>query len=86
MIRKIPGRCVETSIDDELVLMQLDRGSFHGLKSTGLAIWKLIDGTRDRPGIVAALVAQFDVSPEQCDAEVGRFLDQVHKAGLISLD
>lgn len=86
MIRKIPDSFIETRIDDELVLVQVDRGTFHSLKSSGLAIWDLIDGTRDRPAIVAALAREFDVAPEQCDAEVLRFLDQLHKAGLVVLD
>lgn len=86
MIRKVDGSFVETRIDDELILVHVDRGTFHALKSSGLAIWELIDGIRDRAAIVAALRGQFDVSAAQCEAEVGRFLDQLDKAGFIVLD
>lgn len=85
MICKIPDSFIETRIDDELVLVQVDRGTFHSLKTSGLAIWDLIDGTRDKSAIVEALAREFDVAREQCDAEVQRFLDQLHKAGLIAL-
>lgn len=86
MIRKLPTSFVETEIDGEVVLLSIDRGTFHGLKDTGLAIWELIDGTRDRKTIVDILQARFDVAPERCEAEVGQFLDQVSKAGLVALD
>lgn len=86
MIRKIADSFVETRIDGEAVLVNVDRGHFHALKGTGLATWELIDGTRDRAAIVAELTRQFDVAPDRCDAEVGRFLDQVSKAGFVALD
>lgn len=85
MIRKLDGSYIETRIDGEAVLVQLDRGSFHGMKSTGLAIWELIDGTRDKDAIVTELTGRFDVSTAQCDAEVTRFLGEIKKAGFVAI-
>lgn len=83
-IRKIEGSYIETSIDDELVLIQIDRGSFHALKGTGLAIWEMIDGTRHRDAIVDVLTSRFDVPRERCEADVDRFLGQVVQAGFVA--
>lgn len=85
MIRKLEGRYVESRIDGEAVLVQLDNGTFHALKGSGLAIWDLIDGTRDGAAIVTALMGIFDVSRERCETDVDRFLRRMAEAGFVAL-
>ena len=76
---------VETRIDDELVLMNIDTGSFHALKGTGLAIWQLLDGGDGRTDIIAALTKRYDISAEQCGADVDQFLSDIEAAGFVTL-
>lgn len=83
MIRKATDHFAETALDDELVLMNIDTGSFHALKGTGFAIWQLIDGTRDEAAICAALLQSYAVDPQTCQAEVGRFIEQMVGAGFV---
>lgn len=79
------GSYVETEIDEETVLMRLSDGDFFSLEGTGRAIWQAIDGTRGREEIVAHLARQFDASAEAIGADVGRFLDELAGAGLVTL-
>jgi PqqD family protein of HPr-rel-A system len=83
MIRKIATRFAETQLDDELVLMNVDTGSFHTLKGTGLAIWQLLDDTGDQAAICTRLREQYDVDEQTCAAEVSRFIDQMVEAGFV---
>jgi pyrroloquinoline quinone biosynthesis protein D len=83
ILAKATAKFAETTIDDEVVLMNIDSGSFHALKGTGLAIWKLIDGERSTDAIMQELVARYTVKPEQCAAEVATFTAQLTKAGFI---
>lgn len=83
MIRKIATRFAETQLDDELVLMNVDTGTFHTLKGTGVAIWQLLDNTGDQGAICARLLEQYDVDDQSCAAEVGRFIDQMVEAGFV---
>ncbi len=83
MIRKATDRFAETPLDDELVLMNIDTGSFHALKGTGFAIWQLIDVTRDEAAICAALLQSYAVDPQTCQAEVSRFIEQMVGAGFV---
>jgi PqqD family protein of HPr-rel-A system len=83
MIRKATDHFAETPLDDELVLMNIDTGSFHALKGTGLAIWQLIDGTSDEAAICAALLQTYAVDPQTCQAEVSRFIEQMVGAGFV---
>lgn len=86
MIHKVTDRFFETELDDGLVIMDVDSGTFHTLKSTGLAIWKLIDGTRTESEIVAALTARYAVDPATCAGEVAEFIGQVVGAGFVQRD
>lgn len=83
MIRKIAAHFAETPLDDELVLMNVDSGSFHTLRGTGLAIWQLLDETGDQAAICAQLLARYAVDEQTCRAEVDRFIDQMVEAGFV---
>lgn len=83
MIRKATNRFYETELDDGLVIMDVDSGEFHTLKGTGLAIWRLIDGTHSERAIADALQASYDVDPETCASQVAAFIDQAVGAGFV---
>ncbi len=82
-LRKATAKLAETELDGEIVLMNIDTGSFHALKDTGLAIWKLIDGHRDLPAICDQAMALYDIDADTCTAEVGQFIDQMVEAGFV---
>jgi hypothetical protein len=81
---KDPSKFVETDIDDETVVMVLDTGDFFSLADTARAIWRLIDGQRDRAAIVEALAADYAVPSAQIAAEVNAFLAELGEAGLLA--
>jgi hypothetical protein len=84
-IRKNPQVAYrELSGESGAVLLHLETGAYHGLNSTGILIWDLIDGERTRPALVAALREQLDDAPEDLDAEVERFLGDLRERDLIA--
>lgn len=85
-LAKDPARFVETRIDDEAVVMNLDSGDFFSLEGTARAIWELIDGSRDRAAVVAALAESYGGPPEAIAADVDAFLAELHAAGLLAAD
>ncbi len=82
-LKKATNRLAETEIDDEIVLMNIDTGHFHALRNTGLAIWKLIDGTRDINALCDALRQSYAVDPDVCAIEVDRFINLMVEAGFV---
>ena len=82
-IAKLADRFTETEIDDEIVVMQLDTGDFFSLTSTGTAIWRLIDGTRDRQALIADLCAEFGAAEAEVVADLDEFLAKLQGAGLL---
>ena len=82
-IVKDPARFVETVIDDEIVVMQLDSGDFFSLSGSARAIWLAIDGARDEPAICAELAASFpDAQRDELAADVAGFVTRLRAAGL----
>ncbi len=82
-LAKAHGRFSETTIDEEIVVMSLDSGDFFSLSGTSAAAWRLIDGSRDRDKLVAALAADFGVSANAVAPDIDAFLAQLHQAGFL---
>ena len=76
-------RFTETAIDDEIVIMRLDNGEFFALSPTAAAIWRLIDGKRDRTSLLVALGKTFEADEEQMSADIDEFLAHMRTAGLL---
>jgi len=76
-------RFTETAIDDEIVIMRLDNGEFFALSPTAAAIWRLIDGERDRVSLRAALGDIFHAGEQRMAADIDEFLEQMTAAGLL---
>ena len=83
ILNKCPDRFVETEIDDEIVVMDLESGNFFSLKDTALDIWRLVDGTLSPADIAAELANDYDVGEGELADDVAAFLDKALTAGLI---
>ena len=83
-IQKRPEAFSETEIDGEIIVMSLDRGDFFSLTDTAAAIWNLIDGTRDRGGLITALAEAYGAPEAEIGADVDAFLAQLSQAGFIA--
>jgi len=83
MITKCEGRFVETEVDGEVVVMNVETGLFYSLEGTALAIWQAIDGTRDTGAITALLCTRFDEGADVIGPEVAEFVVVLAEAGLV---
>ncbi|MCB2087790.1 MAG: PqqD family protein [Sphingomonadaceae bacterium] len=82
-ITKIPDQFIETDVDDEVVIVGLTSGEFFSLRDTGLAVWKLIDGTRSQADIILELSNNFSGEQAEIKADVDAFLNQLRAASFI---
>ena len=83
-ISKINAAFIETQVDDEVVIVSLEEGHFFSLKDTGLAIWRLIDGERDRDAILSALQGEFDAPAGVLAADLDTFLADIASVGFVA--
>ncbi len=74
-------------IDDEIVALDLENSSYFTANLTAsLLMRRLADGHASVDELVAVLVAEFEVSPEQARVDVDLFLDDLEKDGLLDRD
>ena len=82
-LTKDPTAFAETRIDDEVVIMNLASGDFFSLTDSAAAIWDLLDGTRNRAAMLAALAERYDTSPVELASDLDIFLGELRGGGLI---
>jgi hypothetical protein len=83
VIEKRCERIAESLVEDEIVIMRIDNGEFFAIGGTGIDIWPLIDGTRDRDALLAELEARFEAAGGAIGPELDAFLAELADAGLI---
>jgi hypothetical protein len=66
-----------------LDLSRLDDPRPRRFDGTALAIWRAIDGVRDRDGIVATVAEAYGVEEAGVGADIDAFLDELERLGLI---
>jgi len=71
--------------DGEMVMMSLERGEYYGLNPIGSRIWSLLESPRRDSELCETLLPDYNVSLEQCQQDVLRFLDQLAEKGVIKI-
>jgi hypothetical protein len=69
--------------ETEAVVLDVDAGSYFGLRSVGKAIWDHLEEPVTVGALCERLREQFDVDPETCLRETTAFLEVLHERGLI---
>lgn len=68
---------VETEVDNEVVLMNLDNGQFYSLSDTGRSVWQALVDPMSLTAVVDRLTSEYDVPPERCRTEVKFLFDDL---------
>jgi hypothetical protein len=69
-------------IEDETILVPIkdnvgDMGSIYNLNEVGALVWELLDGQKTLRDIRDTVVAQFEVSTQEAQADLGEFINQL---------
>lgn len=76
---------VAAPLGDDLMMMSVARGAYYSLNPVGAAIWQRVERPTAVAELCAALLEEFEVSPEQCQAEVLALLAEMEREGLVVL-
>src|SRR5438876_653853 len=74
---------VARRVEDEIVLVQLDRNNIYALNRTGARFWELIQEGRSRSAAFEQMLEEFDVSRTELESEIDGFLDLLFREGLL---
>jgi hypothetical protein len=75
---------VTSSVGDELVLLDLDRGIYYGLNPTGARVWELLIEGSSTTEVIAKLAADHEVACAVVEKEVVRIVEELREKKLLS--
>lgn len=72
-------------VDGQVVLLAVESGEYRAANPTGSRVWGMLEKPWVVSALVAALVEEFEVTPEQCEREMLAFLEKMRVDGLIEV-
>ena len=75
-----------TELDNEFIVMSMGTGQILSLAETAKEIWGLLEQEQTFGSIVDHLMAEFEVSPETCKADVSAFLKTLSDQDMIRIE
>ncbi len=79
---RVPPHVVTREIGGEIVLLDLDRGTYYSLNSTGTRYWTLAAQGLEHEAIVDSIAASYKVSREVVAADLNELAAALEAAGL----
>lgn len=70
-------------IDDEIVMMNINKGKYYGLNSVGTRIWELIESPKSIDRLIQDLIEEYEVDPVICRDNVMTFINRLYEENMI---
>jgi hypothetical protein len=70
-------------VGDEIVLLDLDKGTYLGLDPVGSRFWELITSEASVGDAIDAMAGEYDVTRQQLEADVAELVADLQSNGLV---
>jgi hypothetical protein len=77
---------VASDIDDEKVMMSVEKGQYFGMDPVGSRVWELIEKPIKVSELIDGLLGKYDVDRETCEQDVLAFLEELHEDGIVLVE
>lgn len=77
---------LSTQSGQEILMMNLERGTYVGLNPVAARIWELIETPCTIDALCDRLVEEFEVSPEVCRGETETVCRELARLGAVTID
>jgi Coenzyme PQQ synthesis protein D (PqqD) len=74
------------TIDGEIVIVNLDKGSYYSLLKTGADVWSRIERQIDRHSLIQEMIQAYEGSSEEISNAIDEFLGNLQYEELIIID
>ncbi len=71
--------------DADAVILDLRNGVYYGLEGAGARIWQLLQRPTSLGAVRDAIVAEYDVEPQRCEADLNDLLVNLLDRGLVRI-
>ena len=76
---------ISSDLGQEVVILNLQSGVYHGLNEVGARVWNLIEQPKPVKELKQTLAQEYEVEPEVCTRDLLRLLHDLKAAGLIEV-
>lgn len=76
---------ITSAVGGEVVILNLNSGTYYGLEATGAYIWTLLEKPRSIQEIADMVFRQYDVDRETCERDVKALVDELLAQKLVEV-
>lgn len=76
---------LSAEIGGEAIMMSIEKGAYFGLNPIATRIWDLIDQPKSIAELIEVISTEYEVSDEQCSADVQEFVADMLARGIAQL-
>lgn len=76
---------LESSVDDETILLSIANSKYYGMDPVASCIWSLLEKPISVSDIISFLLKEYDVAREACENDAFEFLKSLADEGLIDI-
>ncbi len=81
----VAGDVLASELGSEVVLLNLQDGTYYGLEGVGGDVWKLVQTPVTVDEILRTIVAEYDVEAECCRQDILKLLGDLATRGLVEI-
>lgn len=78
------SKSVSGLLDDELVMMDIEKGKYFALNMVATRIWNVLENPHTISSICEKMLDEYEVEPDECKRDVTALLKEMEKLGLVS--
>ena len=82
----ISEEVMSQEVSGETVILDLQSESYFGLDEVGTRVWQLLQEKENLQGVFEAMLAEYEVEPDQLRIDMEELLGKLSDSGLIGLD
>jgi len=74
---------LSSQIDDETVMMDIEKGEYYGINQVGTRIWVLLERPHTIKQLCDTLMEEFEVGEEECFGDVREFVGRLAEKKMV---
>lgn len=76
-------KIIQSTIGDEVVMMDMDSGFYFGMNGVGSVIWRHLSNEITLDDLISKLMSEFKVNKQTCEVDTIEFLDSLLEKNII---
>ena len=81
-----PQETIATEIDREIILMDIEAGSYYGLEGPARSVWEALSSPISYGQLLDKITAEYEIDYAECSKDLQSFLQDLVDQGLLQVE